>query len=73
MGQGKFVEDSLKQTIILQIFKKPSSTNFAWSILEYVVPYVDVSLDMPNATWDIVTIDIIHDRDITIGIQLKDI
>ena len=73
MGQGKFVEDSLKQTIILQIFKKPSSTNFAWSILEYVVPYVDISLDMPNATWDIVAIDIIHDRDITIGIQLKDI
>ena len=28
---------------------------------------------MPNKAWDIVTLYIISDRDMTIGIQLKDI
>ena len=29
--------DSLKQTISLQIFKKLSSANFTWSILKYFI------------------------------------
>ena len=29
----------LKHTISLQFFKRLSSTNFTWSILEYFVPY----------------------------------
>ena len=33
----------LKETIFLQIFFKLSSTNFIWSILEYFVPYHNVS------------------------------
>ena len=72
MDQVKFVEDSLNQTMLFQVFKKLSSTDFTWSILE-TLSHMHISLHMPNTAWDIVTIDIIHDRDITIGIQLKDI
>ena len=39
MDQVKFVEDSLKQTVLLQIFYRLSSTNFNWSILEYFDSY----------------------------------
>ena len=42
MDRVKFVEDSLsllKQTILIQIFQKLSSTIFNWSILEYFVTH----------------------------------
>ena len=32
-----------------------------------------MSLDVPNMAWDIATKHIINDRDMTTGIQLKDI
>ena len=50
MDQGKFVRKPLKylkgyglfkqnMTMLLQVFKRLSSTNFTWSILEYFPPY----------------------------------
>ena len=45
----------LKQTLILQIFKRPPSTNFTWSILEYFVQTLSLQffkrLSSTNFTW----------------------
>ena len=39
IDQLKYVEDSLKQIICVQLFQRLSSANFTWSILGYFVPY----------------------------------
>ena len=40
VDQVNFVEDSLKQTISFQIFKRLFSTKLTYSSLEYFVPYI---------------------------------
>ena len=46
MDQVKSVEDSLKKTIILQIFSRLSSTNLTCPILEYFAPYICFNKDV---------------------------